>query len=428
MIGEEKNNPERMEGGLTAKKTKIEQNDPCPCGSGKKYKDCCLAKDEGKAKNAGKAGARAKSIARAKSRANSKQATEKENHVDRLAQAKSSSRFKDIKNIKDIKDFKDNVYPDYPYRDAQEIVYDGWELLDSDPNAAARCFKKALRLDPDLPDAYNGLAELALSRGRIKEAEQLYKTAYEKARKRLGTEDPKAFAWWMDLYTRPYMRARHGLGLLYQMLGRYDEAIKEFKELLLRNSNDNQGIRYLIAPAYLLKNDIKGAIREFEWYQEHYGQDRPLPDFSLNWALALFLTGQYKEAAARIRSTIFLNPYLIPLVLGEEPEPLPIWHWINLMGLDYAEEYLDWYEELWLENEEALSFLRFVWEDPAIKKDFRDWISYGAALNEIKEAAYRGRIIELQRKIEQKKLSKSFLTRLEKFLADKAANKIRLIN
>jgi len=417
-----------MEGGLTAKKTKIEQNDPCPCGSGKKYKDCCLAKDEGKAKNAGKAGARGKASARAKSSANSKQATEKENHVDRLAQAKSSSRFKDIKNIKDIKDFKDNVYPDYPYRDAQEIVYDGWELLDSDPNAAARCFKKALRLDPDLPDAYNGLAELALSRGRIKEAEQLYKTAYEKARKRLGTEDPKAFAWWMDLYTRPYMRARHGLGLLYQMLGRYDEAIKEFKELLLRNSNDNQGIRYLIAPAYLLKNDIKGAIREFEWYQEHYGQDRPLPDFSLNWALALFLTGQYKEAAARIRSTIFLNPYLIPLVLGEEPEPLPIWHWINLMGLDYAEEYFDWYEELWLENEEALSFLRFVWEDPAIKKDFRDWISYGAALNEIKEAAYRGRIIELQRKIEQKKLSKSFLTRLEKFLADKAANKIRLIN
>ena len=422
MIGEEKNNPERMEGGLTAKKTKIEQNDPCPCGSGKKYKDCCLAKDEGKAKNAGKAGARGKASARAKSSANSKQATEKENHVDQLAQEKSSSRFKDIK------DFKDNVYPDYPHRDAQEIVYDGWELLDSDPNAAARCFKRALKLDPDLPDAYNGLAGLALSRGRIKEAEQLYKTAYEKARQRLGTEDPKAFDWWMDLYTRPYMRARHGLGLLYQMLGRYDDAIKEFKELLLRNPNDNQGIRYLIAPAYLLKNDIEGAIREFEWYQEHYGQDWPLPDFSLNWSLALFLTGQYKEAAARIRSTIFLNPYLIPLVLGQEPELLPIWHWINVMCLDYAEEYFDWYEELWLGNEEALSFLRFVWEDPAIRKDYGDWICYGAAMQEIKEAGPRSRIIELQRKIERKKLSKRFLTRLERFLADKAANKIGLIN
>ena len=24
----------------------VGRNDPCPCGSGKKYKKCCLAKDE----------------------------------------------------------------------------------------------------------------------------------------------------------------------------------------------------------------------------------------------------------------------------------------------------------------------------------------------------------------------------------------------
>jgi hypothetical protein len=28
------------------------RNDPCPCGSGKKYKQCCLAKDEEKARAA----------------------------------------------------------------------------------------------------------------------------------------------------------------------------------------------------------------------------------------------------------------------------------------------------------------------------------------------------------------------------------------
>jgi uncharacterized protein YecA (UPF0149 family) len=27
---------------------KIGRNDPCPCGSGKKYKHCCLNKDRGK--------------------------------------------------------------------------------------------------------------------------------------------------------------------------------------------------------------------------------------------------------------------------------------------------------------------------------------------------------------------------------------------
>ena len=25
---------------------KVKRNDPCPCGSGKKYKKCCLSKDE----------------------------------------------------------------------------------------------------------------------------------------------------------------------------------------------------------------------------------------------------------------------------------------------------------------------------------------------------------------------------------------------
>jgi len=405
-----------------AKKAKTEQNDPCPSGSGKKYKDCCLAKDEGKAKNEGKAGAsRAKSISRAEARANSKQPPKKGKQVNQR-QAKE----------KTFPGFKDNGNLDYPYPDAQAIVYDGWELLDSDPKEAAKYFKKALQLDPDLPDAYNGLGDVALTRGRFKEAEQLYKTAYEKAWLRLGTEDPPALACWLNLSTRPYMRARQGLGLLYQMLGRYDEAIKEFKELLLRNPNGNQGVRYLIAPAYLLKVDIEGAIRQFECYQKNYGEDQPLPDFSLNWALALVPAGRYEEMAAKIRSTIFfnpyLNPYLIPLVLGQEPEVLPIWHWINTMGLDYAEEYLDWYEELWFENEEALSFLSFVREDPAIRRDYKDWILYGAALKEMKEPGHRRRIIELQGKIERKKLSKSFLLKLEKFLADLAdkANKNRI--
>lgn len=32
--------------------TSVGRNDPCPCGSGRKYKQCCLAKDETKAREA----------------------------------------------------------------------------------------------------------------------------------------------------------------------------------------------------------------------------------------------------------------------------------------------------------------------------------------------------------------------------------------
>jgi hypothetical protein len=31
---------------MQANTTKIGRNDPCPCGSGQKYKKCCAAKDE----------------------------------------------------------------------------------------------------------------------------------------------------------------------------------------------------------------------------------------------------------------------------------------------------------------------------------------------------------------------------------------------
>ena len=33
------------------KKFKLGRNDPCPCGSGKKYKKCCLPKDEEEKRN-----------------------------------------------------------------------------------------------------------------------------------------------------------------------------------------------------------------------------------------------------------------------------------------------------------------------------------------------------------------------------------------
>ena len=135
---------------------------------------------------------------------------------------------------------------------AQDLVYDGWEVLAQDSREAKKYFERAIEIDPELADAYNGLAEVAISKGNFSAAEEYYRKAYEKAKARLGTEDKKAFAWWGELETRPYMRARQGLGLLYLEAERFDEAIGEFKELLCRNTNDNQGVRYLFAPTYLL--------------------------------------------------------------------------------------------------------------------------------------------------------------------------------
>jgi tetratricopeptide (TPR) repeat protein len=206
----------------------------------------------------------------------------------------------------------------------------------SDVREAKRRFSRAIALDPNIADAYNGLAEVAVARGDLVTAEKHYLTAYEKAKASLGTEDKKALAWWGELETRPYMRSRHGLGLLYVEVGRYDEAIALFKDLLQRNPNDNQGVRYLVAPTHLLNDDLPGALEAFAWFERHYAEDIPDPHFLLNGGLASFMAGRYEDAATLFRSTLFANPYLLPLILGRNPKILPIWHSNNLMDLDYA--------------------------------------------------------------------------------------------
>ena len=315
---------------------------------------------------------------------------------------------------------KPTVPPDYldpSLGEAQDLVYDGWDLYSRDPRGAKECFEEALELDPDLADAYNGLAGLAVDKARFEEAESLYRTAYEKAKAAVGTEDPKAFAWWGELETRPYMRARHGLGLLLMKLGRYREAVVEFKDLLGRNPNDNQGIRYLVAPARLLDGDIDGALDEFEWYRRQYPDDCPDPHYLLDWGLALFLAGRFEEAAGRFRVLVFENPYLIPFALGKKPKTLPIWHSNNLMCRDYAKEYFDWHKSLWADRPEARRFLQFIWDDPDIKCDYWVWVDLWERASDLRPGRKRSAALEKIDRIEGSGLSPQFLARLKEHVA-----------
>ena len=128
--------------------TKIGRNEPCPCGSGKKYKQCCLNKD----------------------RQNDAKDFEA---VDLGSDMKAME--KDLLGLTNPK-----------LSEAQDLVYDGWELLRLSPSEAKRKFEIALKLDPEMADAYNGLAEIALSKGHFQAAEEYYRQALEHAKTNLG--------------------------------------------------------------------------------------------------------------------------------------------------------------------------------------------------------------------------------------------------
>ncbi len=287
-----------------------------------------------------------------------------------------------------------------PERDAPvsplDLVYDGWEALDhsdepDEKRAASRSFRTALLLDPTLADAHNGLAYLAEMDDDLAEAERRYKKAYQVARDKLGSESPDKFAWWSDISTRPYMRARYGLGWIYWQTGRVHKAIAEYETLLKLNPNDNQGVRYLIAPLYQLDGNLVGAMRAYDHYARNYSDDVPDPHYLFSWGLALFQAGRGEEALQQWRRGFFQNPYIAPLLLGAELPRHDIWLFSNLSYPDYAQDYLDNFLVLWLRVPEALIGLRALWTDRRIQTDIAHWFSLGEKLADIVEAA-RGRV------------------------------------
>ena len=307
-----------------------------------------------------------------------------------------------------------------PLRRAQELFYDGWELLD-DPREAERLFREALRLDPTLADAHNGLAWVAEARGDLRAAERHYRRAYELAREALGTESPRAFHWWLELETRPYMRARQGLGWVFWQTGRFREAIAEYEALLRLNRNDNQGVRYLIGPLYQLAGDLKGALRAYRRFAKDYPKDWGDPHHLFCWGLALYEAGEGRAAVAKWREACFKNIYIAPLLLGEPLPPEDIWLFINLAWPDYAAEYLDLYGELWERAPEALDCLRRLWNDPEMAADRERWLELGRRLGELAGAtrddgegarAEWRRLAGERSLIEERRLSRELLARV----------------
>lgn len=170
------------------------------------------------------------------------------------------------------------------------------------------------------------------------------------------------------------MRARHGLGLVFVRQGKYTEAIREFEELLRRNPNDNQGVRYLIGGAHHLAGNVRKAI---DWYVN--AGSHPMgsrdPENEFNRGLALYQLRRYKPAVFQFRVAFFLNLYLPQVVLFRSVRPLRIWHGSNWAEPQHALDYWEIYSKLWLRRRKASVFLRLVYQDKDVQRDLKSIVS-----------------------------------------------------
>ena len=138
-----------------------------------------------------------------------------------------------------------------------------------------------------------------------------------------------------------------------QRIRRYERAFaKELQQYDM--ISDGSGKRYLLAPLYLMLNDVEGAYKFFEWFEKTFPDDVGEPLQYLCWTITLLRKDNINAASNKLIETMFKNLYLIPHMLGINPERLDIWHGSNYEDITYlgylppvtmklcTEEELDW--------------------------------------------------------------------------------------
>jgi len=205
-------------------------------------------------------------------------------------------------------------HPVTPMEHAQDLCYEAYEAIGRKRIQLAR---KALDSFSDCVDAYVILAE---SDGDIEEAYALYAKGEEAGRRVLGEAffRDEVGHFWGILQSRPYMRARQGMAESLVTMGRIDEAIGHFQEMLRLNPNDNQGVRDNLV-GLLLQT---GRLEEAAALLKAYKCDQ-VAVWNYSRALLTFMQkGNTATARKHLAKAIKDNPYVVDYLLGEEEVPM----------------------------------------------------------------------------------------------------------
>ncbi|MBM4451608.1 MAG: tetratricopeptide repeat protein [Chloroflexi bacterium] len=317
---------------------KVGRNDPCPCGSGKKYKKCCGHEP----------------VTEPKPPFLDRRMMERD-----LLALKQAVEEKGIESEEDLKRYLDDInkagktpqwIPETPLEKAQNLIF---EALETEGKRRYELVRQALKISPDCADAYILLAEETAQ--SLEEERKLYEAGVKAAERTLGSKtfEEEAGHFWSNVETRPYMRARTGLAQCLWFLGKRQEAIEHYHELLRLNPNDNQGIRYLLAASLL-------EMGEIDTLQKLLGQyDETTAACLYTKALVSYVRqGDTAETRRHLREAMKYNPHVAPYILSEKklPRELP-----QRMGFGTEDEAIVYAAEFglgWRNTKGALEWLR----------------------------------------------------------------------
>jgi tetratricopeptide (TPR) repeat protein len=241
---------------------------------------------------------------------------------------------------------------DGPEDEARELAL---EAMDTPGRLGIVLARRALDLDPNSTIALIALAERAPDNAS---AVERYRLAVEAAERELGPEifERHVGDFWVLARTRSYMEARNGLADALWRSGARQDAVDHYVELLRLNPNDNQGIRFTLAPALMMT----GADRAAEELLASYPEEITAAH-AYNLALVAFrLEGDGKKARKRLAEALERNPHVADLLTGraEFPDELPSAYQAG--SRDEAVLYFVDAEEAWATTPGALEWLGAV--------------------------------------------------------------------
>lgn len=236
------------------------RNDPCPCGSGKKYKKCHLAEDEGAAAPA----------------------------------------------------------PAAP--DPEEVLANGWRLFEQRrPGAAEKEFRHALTLKPDWADALAGIGLARLqtgdNEGARKEFKEVQRVSETVAADLRGSGAKDAFT---RKEAQAFVRSCHALGCMDFDEKKYEEALTELERVYAIDEGPVGTEARLIAGIALVKLGRAAdgaAVLEVATKAESGAGRAPM-----SLALAQFLAGNTAAAEEALDKALAANPYLGKVLVGRIPK------------------------------------------------------------------------------------------------------------
>lgn len=213
---------------------------------------------------------------------------------------------------------------------------------------------------PDFVDVYAHIGLYWQQKGK-------HKKALDAALQGLGAANrliPEGFTGqiqWTHIGNRPYLRAMHIAAISYARLKRHKDAVTLIGLMLERNSNDNQGVRYLLGSEALRADDHKRAQEVFEQEAFNY------PPYFYELGLSHIMRDDWTAAATALRRGFLANPYIAEIITGNpNPEPLAIWHGTDFAEPELALQYIEHYGLLWRRKPEYAAFVRWLFNHPKV--------------------------------------------------------------